>query len=250
MFGWRKRIGYISPTVMELVPYEFYQFAPEGVGLVGVTCNIDDLKPEEFEKALSVVADRASYLASRHVDYIIHGGAPLVTNRGHGFDVELIEMLEKASGRPATTSVRAAMDSMTYLGIRRVVLATPYPERTNELTAKFVESYGFDVVHKARLDVKFKDMQDIPPVTIYRHALEAAAQAKDADGLYMPCPQWCVWDVVADIERDTGLPVICNTSANFFVAFRELGIHDSIRGYGRLLESLSEGQPNKVPVAV
>ncbi|HXF33433.1 MAG TPA: hypothetical protein VN603_02585, partial [Candidatus Acidoferrales bacterium] len=135
MFGWRKRIGYISPTVMELVPYEFYQFAPEGVGLVGVTCNIDDLKPEEFEKALSVVSDRASYLASRHVDYIIHGGAPLVTNRGHGFDLELIEMLEKVSGRPATTSVRAAMDSMTHLGIRRVVLATPYPERTNELTA-------------------------------------------------------------------------------------------------------------------
>ena len=28
MFGWRKRIGYIGPTVMEVVPYEFYRFAP------------------------------------------------------------------------------------------------------------------------------------------------------------------------------------------------------------------------------
>lgn len=27
MFGWRKRIGYITPTVMELIPYEFYSFA-------------------------------------------------------------------------------------------------------------------------------------------------------------------------------------------------------------------------------
>ena len=35
MFGWRKRIGYIGPTVMEVVPYEFYKFAPDGVGLVG-----------------------------------------------------------------------------------------------------------------------------------------------------------------------------------------------------------------------
>ena len=56
MFGWRKRIGYIGPTVMEVVPYEFYKFAPEGVGLVGVTCNIDDWSAEWFDKALAQVA--------------------------------------------------------------------------------------------------------------------------------------------------------------------------------------------------
>jgi hypothetical protein len=42
MFGWRARIGYISPTVMEVLPFEFYRFAPDGVGLVGMTCGIDD----------------------------------------------------------------------------------------------------------------------------------------------------------------------------------------------------------------
>ena len=41
MFGWRKRIGVISPTVIEMTGYSFYNYAPEGVGLVGVTCNID-----------------------------------------------------------------------------------------------------------------------------------------------------------------------------------------------------------------
>ena len=25
MFGWRKRIGYIAPTVIEVVAYEFYR---------------------------------------------------------------------------------------------------------------------------------------------------------------------------------------------------------------------------------
>ena len=55
MFGWRKRIGYIAPTVIEVLAYEFYQFAPEGVGLVGVTCGIDDWRPEEFDKGLAQV---------------------------------------------------------------------------------------------------------------------------------------------------------------------------------------------------
>jgi len=40
MFGWRKRIGYIAPTVIEVVGYEFYRFAPDGIGLTGVTCGI------------------------------------------------------------------------------------------------------------------------------------------------------------------------------------------------------------------
>src|SRR4051812_13786791 len=53
MFGSRKRIGYIGPTVMEVVPYEFYRFAPDGIGLVGVTCNIDDWSQDYFDQALA-----------------------------------------------------------------------------------------------------------------------------------------------------------------------------------------------------
>ena len=57
MFGWRKRIGYIAPTVIEVVAYEFYRFAPDGIGLTGVTCGIDDWRPAEFEKGLAQVSD-------------------------------------------------------------------------------------------------------------------------------------------------------------------------------------------------
>ena len=82
MFGWRARIGYISPTVMEVLPYEFYKFAPDGVGLVGMSCAIDDWRPDEFEKGLAQVKSAAAYLGSRKVDYVIHGGGPLVVARG------------------------------------------------------------------------------------------------------------------------------------------------------------------------
>ena len=67
MFGWRKRIGYIAPTVIEVVGYEFYRFAPDGIGLTGVTCNIDDWRPDEFDKALAQVAAAATYLGDRSV---------------------------------------------------------------------------------------------------------------------------------------------------------------------------------------
>lgn len=239
MFGWRKRIGYITPTVMEIVPYEFYRFAPDGIGLVGVTCNIEDWRPEQYEAGLSAVRHCATYLASRHVDFIIHGGAPLVINRGHGYDRQLIEELQTLTGIPATTGIRAAMDAMTHLGVHKVALVTPYPEKTNAATTDFLRSYGFDVVFAAQMDVGFKELQEVPPDLIHRLALDVAAKAPQADGFYVPCPQWSIYEVLPAIERDTGKPVISSTPASVFAAFKALGVHDDIRGHGRLLESLS-----------
>src|SRR5262245_58870060 len=140
MFGWRRRIGYIAPTVMEVVPYDFYRFAPEGVGLVGVTCNIDDWRPDEFEKGLAQVTNAAKYLGSRGVDYIIHGGGPLVVARGKSYEETIVRDIEKVSGVPATTGVRACMEGLRAVGAKRVAIASPYPPRHDEAMAGYLGS--------------------------------------------------------------------------------------------------------------
>jgi len=242
MFGWRKRIGYITPTVMELVPYEFYRFAPDGIGLVGVTCNIEDWREDQYEAGLSIVRAQASYLASRHVDFIIHGGAPLIISRGHGADQALIAELHELTGLPVTTGIRAAMDALEYLSVQKVALVTPYPAKSNVATAAFLESYGFDVVFAAQMDVGFKELQDVPPEQIYALVKEASKKAPDAQGYYIPCPQWSIYAVLPELERELKKPIISSTPANIFAAFKALGIRDEIKGHGILLESLSRPQ--------
>jgi len=64
--------------------------------------------------------------------------------------------------------------------------------------------------------------------------------AGDADALYLPCPQWQAAQVVDDLEAACGKPAVAYTHANFFVAFRALGLNEPIRGHGRLLASLAE----------
>jgi maleate isomerase len=240
VFGWRKRIGYITPTVMEIVPYEFYRFAPDGIGLVGVTCNIEDWRPEQYENGLSAVRAQATYLASRHVDFIIHGGAPLIINRGPGYDRVLIDELHALTGLPVTTGVRAAMDALEHMNVNKVALVTPYPEKSNVATAAFLESNGFNVVFAAQMDVGFKELQEVQPEQIYRLVMDVAARVPEAEGFYVPCPQWSIYEVLPAIERDTGKPVISSTPANMFAAFKELRVHDEIRGHGLLLESLAK----------
>jgi len=239
MFGWRKRIGYIAPTVIEVVAFEFYRFAPDGVGLTGVTCSIDDWRPEEFEKGLAQVAAAAAYLGSRGVDFIIHGGGPLVVARGPGYEEIVVRDIEAAGKVKATTAVRAGMEALRHCGARRVAIASPYPKRHNDALSAYLTAHGFDVVGAEGMDLPFKEMQNLPPADIRRFAAGVLSAAKDCDALYLPCPQWQAAQIVEELEQDLGKLVIAYTHACFFVAFKALGLNDAVSGHGRLLASLA-----------
>jgi len=241
MFGGRKRIGYIAPTVIEVVAYEFYRFAPDGIGITGVTCGIDDWRPDEFEKGLAQVAASAAYLGSRGVDFIIHGGGPLVVARGAGFEEIIVRDIEAASKVKATTAVRAGMETLRHVGARRIAIASPYPKRHNEALTGYLGKHGFEVIHDQAMNLPFKEMQNLPPADIKAFAAGAIAAAPDCDALYLPCPQWQAAQTVEELEQTTGKPVIAYTHACFFAAFRTMGITDPIRGHGQLLASLAGG---------
>lgn len=240
MFGARGRIGYISPSVLEVVPFDFYRFAPPGVGLVGVTCNIDDWTEPHFERALGEVTRAAIYLGARKVDYVIHGGGPLVVARGKGYEDTIVNDIVAAAGVPATTGVRSGMEALRHLGARRVAVASPYPQRHNAALSDYLAAQGFEVARAEGMDLPFKEMQSLPPFAIHEFSCRVLDRAGRVDALYLPCPQWQAAQVVDAIERERALPAVAYTHANFFAAFRALGIRDAIRGHGRLLASLSE----------
>ena len=40
-FGWRKRIGILSPTVIETTAYDFYRLGLDGISMCAITSNIE-----------------------------------------------------------------------------------------------------------------------------------------------------------------------------------------------------------------
>lgn len=241
MNGWRKRIGYISPSILETTAHDFFRFAPTGVGFVGITSNIETWGKDHFENALARLVKDATSLATRRVDYIIYAGTPLLVARGKGADLELIASIRKATGLESTTSIRAALDAMDWFGVGRIALATPYPEQVQRDTLQFLRASDIEVVQEASMDVGFRDLQDVHPHQIYQFGRQVFESAPGAEAIYIPCPQWQVQEMVEALEHDTGVPVIAGDPAEFWSAFRTLGIHDRIEGCGSLLRSLSEG---------
>lgn len=241
-FGWRKRIGMLSPTVIETAAYDFYKVAPDGVSLCAITSNVEHWSAENFKTAvLDPLVASARYLSSRQVDFILHCGMPVVTTRGKGFEEELVKQITEATGLPASTSIRSAIRALEHLKIRNVAVLTPYPQELHQSALTFLTASGFNVVGDRTEDVPFKTLQDVTPAQIADAARRLFAKAKSADGIYLPCNQWAGADAAPLIEDELGIPVVTGAHADYWEAFRSLGIRDRIEGHGRLMASLSNG---------
>jgi maleate isomerase len=64
---------------------------------------------------------------------------------GPGWDQELVDRIETASGISATTATAAVIATLRVLGARRIGVAIPSPDDVNEAERRFLES----VVHMA-----------------------------------------------------------------------------------------------------
>ena len=239
-FGWRKRIGCISPSVMEMISFDFYRFAPDGVGFVGVTDKTNTWSPEDVEIALNGALESAHYLGDRGCDYIVHTGAAHIASKGPGYDRAFLKDMEARSGVGATTSIRSALNAFRRLEMKTIAIASPWPEKITNWVADYIRAEGIEIATVACADTDFKVLHTLEPQAIYRFATEVAARAPRADGLYMPGPQAPVAMTVPYIEREIRKPVVASTPADFWAAFHALGIRDRIEGHGRLLESLSQ----------
>jgi maleate isomerase len=241
-FGWRKRIGLLSPTVIETAAYDFFRLAPDGVSMCATTSNIEHWSTENFKQhVIDPLVTAVKYLASRRVDYIIHTGMPVVTTRGKGFEEEIVKLITDTTGLPATTSIRSAIRALAHLDVRNVAVVTPYPQELHQSALTFLKASGFNVVAEHTEDVVFKQLQDVTPAHIAAAAKRTLTKAPSVDGVYIPCNQWSGADAAPLIEKECGVPVVTGAHADYWEAFRSLGINDRIEGHGRLMASLSNG---------
>jgi maleate cis-trans isomerase len=237
--GWRKRIGVLSPTVMETACHDFFRMAPEGVSICAITSNVEHWNRENFQQAvIQPLVAHAKYLASRNVDYIMHCGMPVVTTRGKGFEEEIVKIISDAAGLPASTSIRSAIRALDHLGIKNVVVVSPYPQELHQSALTFLKASGFKIAAEHTEDVVFKRLQDVTPAHIAAVAKQTLRGVPKADGIYIPCNQWAAADAAPIIEAECGVPVVSGAHADHWEAFRILGIHDPLPGNGRLMESL------------
>ncbi len=238
-WGCRGIIGDIEPAVSAgpMVQW-FYETAPAGVGLLAATLGIYEITDSQVERALSQVDDAAKRLAASGAHCICLGGTPLGI-ASLDWNRQLVKRLEEASKLPSTTTMINAVEALTVLGAKKIVIASPFEEELNKRHVKFWEECGFNVVNLKGLGLRRNiDIKTLPASVPYNLAMEAYRETAGADAIYMPCASFGPPVAVECLERDLGIPVVTSTQALIWAGLKTLKIKEGAKGYGRLFECL------------
>jgi maleate isomerase len=212
--------------------YECFRMAPPGTSIhisrIAHTEDSDEAALKMAEKAPAA----ADLLAHAKVSAICFGctGASF---RKSGIDLEIINEIESKTGIPATTTSSAIIEALKSLGIKSVAIASPYPERTNNLLAGYLRRAAFEVVSRKGMNVECPAF--LPPEQAYRLAREVDCEA--ADGILISCTNFRSLEVIEKLEQDIGKPVVSSNTASMWKLLELAGANEPVKGAGRLFRT-------------
>ena len=236
MYGWRARIGRISPSPETVGAEEWRRSMPDGVCLVETRTLIHDVTVERLSETVTQIERAALELASAEVDIILQAGTAIAFFRGFGHDQELSRRITAVTGVKATTSLTAVVEALRALKAQRLAIATAYLPEIDARLVDVLQQSGFQVATIRGMGLKKSiDMGRVAPDETYRLAKEVVRAAPDAEGILISCGNLRTFEVIEPLETDTGLPVITSNQAGLWQALRLVGVKDRLLGLGRLL---------------
>jgi maleate cis-trans isomerase len=172
-YGWRGRIGLVSPSTNTTLEPEFWRLAPEGVSIhVARVYQAGPQEPSTYRRMADDIATAATMLATAEVDVIAFG----CTSCTYFVPPEEIRttMAEKAHC-PAVLTADAVVDALRALNVRRLALASPRTEFVTQRELKFLADSGFEVVAARSLGLGATEEERryigrVPSETLYRLA--------------------------------------------------------------------------------
>jgi maleate cis-trans isomerase len=163
-------------------------------------------------------------------------GELFLSFKGPGSDLEILDLVKQITAVPASTVLTAVVGGCRALDLKRIVMASPFPEDQDDRLVKFLAHYGIEVVAFRGLGCPNADViWELPPESGYELASALLHEHPNVDGVYLPCNKWRTISVIERIEQDNQKPVVTNTQAWVWEALRLMNMRKSIAGYGRLL---------------
>ena len=239
-YGWRARIGFITPITNTTCEAEWNALKPEGVTVhcTRIPLHIDHQTPAAIRHHHDELRERADHLRQAGVDlaaYCCTAGSMVKDTK------ELTDVISQAAGGvPSVTMAQSLLDALRALQIRRVAVATPYGDTLNEHEREYLEQHQIHVVALEGLGFGESDPAEWPYVSrtpsevVYR--LAKKVDRMDADAILISCSDFPTMEVVPMLEEELDKPVLTSNHATLWAALRAAGIRDGIPGGGRLFE--------------
>ncbi len=231
-----KQIGLISPNFSEDTLADVYRILPKGIRIEGRNLDVGHYSDSEFHRVEQTFAEVVRDLTRQPLDFLMITGELFLSYKGPGSDRQILALVSEITSVPASTVLTAVVHACQALNMRRVVMASPFPEEQDARLSRFLAHDQIEVVaHRCLGYNNSKVIWELSPETGYEVVASLLQENPGVDGVYMPCNKWRITSVIERIEKDFGKPVVTNTQAWVLEALRGMGIAQSIPGFGRLL---------------
>jgi maleate isomerase len=245
-YGWRGRIGFLQPAMANPNhPHEFYLIVPEGVTIsiaslrsYGDPEGGEFLNPESLRLPMSRIPQGTKVLIAQGVDVVVQAGVPHTTVEGWGYESRLRAEVREITDVPFVIDTHSSIDAMKTLGMSRVLMVSPFPEKSSAHVIEYVSHAGIEVVHAHRVMVsEYGGLYGITLGAVYQEAKKAYRGVGKVDGIWLPGAAMPSVAAIDPLERDLGVPVVSSKQAMIWAALREARVECTIGGYGSLFQA-------------
>ena len=245
-YGWRARVGMITPSPgHENNAYEFYLIAPQGVTVCMTSLQVTGLTQAQYSAAVNRIAAAVGEMVSRKVDAMVQAGVPLTVTQGWDYHNQLGAEVAKLTNVPFATDIGACIDAMQCLGMRRVVMITPFDDAMHEQLTRYVSNAGIDVLaaHSIRPPAaeeisRHYEVSTVPLSVPYHAAKALFRSTPSADGIWITGALMPSVAAIRPLEQDLDVPVVTSMQAMAWAGLKLAGVKAEITGYGRLFQHL------------
>lgn len=143
--------------------------------------------------------------------------------------------IREAVDVPVITPLDASAAALQALGVRRVLLLTPFDPAMNKRVTHLLTAAGIDAVLPREGFESIEQAAGFGPEDVYGYARDELAAAPDAEGIYFQGARLDPLPVLERLERDLRRPVVASNPAMLWRLLSTLGQRYSVAQGGRLL---------------
>ena len=232
----KARIGLIIPSSNRMTEPQFHRYAPAGVAVHVARVQMTGRHAKPIAQLLDDVGRAASSLGDAKCNPVVFHCTGTAMAEGAAGEAALVARSAKESGATCISVAQAILETLRAVGMRRIVLFSPYGQATNDHEKEFFAEHGIDVVKDVALNLPVSDGYIREPVATWI-ALARDHARVPADGFFLSCTNTTQIEAIDAIERETGKPVVNSNQAVLWACLKRIGGVEgvtTIPGLGRL----------------
>jgi maleate isomerase len=227
------RVGCIIPSSNRMVEQEMVSGFPAGVQPHVTRLRMTGPNRGPLDAVMPRIAEATRALTDARCDVVAFHCTANSMQEGRSGEDRILAAMTAAGAPHATTTATAVRRAFDALGARRIVLITPYDQRTTDHEAEFLQEAGYQVLHAKGFALNGSDAYCATPSAFWRdRAMEAARP--DAEVYFVSCANISVFGVVDELERQLDRPVVTSNQAVVWDCVARLGWPSSGSCPGRL----------------